>query len=71
MCIAFTGSTMTAKYIYIIHDAPLFSQHGDGNAVQYRMAYSRSRSKIHLVDGKHAFEVPPEAFIKTKVRLEY
>lgn len=57
--------------IHIIHDAPLFSHHGDGEAIQYRLGYSRSRSKIHLVDGKHAFEVPPEVFIKTQARLEY
>ena len=52
----------------IIGHYRLFSQHGDGDVVQWTLGSRRGVEKTHVVDGEHAFEYPPEAVIVTEAR---
>ncbi|MEO0023157.1 MAG: hypothetical protein ABIJ93_04790 [candidate division WOR-3 bacterium] len=55
--------------LHILGDIPKWKRTGLGDKVDWDLEHSpdpRFR-RMHLVDGEHAFEVPPEAVIKTKV----
>ncbi len=56
--------------MHIIGNGRLWARNGDGYVMQWKLGYRR-HTKLHLVDGEHAFQVPPEAVIRTHARLEY
>ncbi|MEO0009607.1 MAG: hypothetical protein ABIK51_03695 [candidate division WOR-3 bacterium] len=53
----------------IIGHYTLFARCGDGDIVSWRLHYLRERTKLHIVNGEHSFEWPPDAVIRTKATL--